>query len=120
MAKARKGQLEKHIQSAIEDLLQLHEALGHLVYQKNNTGAIRINREYGKSSFMRFGKLGSPDFLVWRKRHDALETMFIEVKSDVGTQSPDQKKFQQKIEKLGGSYYIVRSFDEAKALILNN
>lgn len=119
----RKSQLEKTIQSAIQEFLELQEELGLLVYQKNNTGAVRINRPGAKSSFMRFGKKGSPDFLVWRVNDnfynaECLETLFIEVKTDVGVQSDEQRKFQQKVEKLGGNYYIVRSLDDVKKIIL--
>lgn len=123
MSKVRTSQLEKHIQSAIEEFLQLQENLGRLVYQKNNTGAVRINRPGAKSSFMRFGKKGSPDFLVWRKSDeffdgDYLETLFIEVKTDVGTLSEGQQEFKSMVEKLGGHYYVVRSFDDVKNLLL--
>ena len=128
----RKSQLEKTIQSAIQEFLELQEELGLLVYQKNNTGAVRIERPGAKSSFMRFGKKGSPDFLVWRFRelriaaldHDTinfqafLETLFIEVKTDVGKQSDAQRVFQQKVEKLGGIYLVVRSLDDVKKIIL--
>jgi hypothetical protein len=122
MAKTRTSQLEKHIQSAIEEFLQLQENLGHLVYQKNNTGAVRVERPGAKSSFVRFGKAGSPDFLVWRKielgGHVTCQTLFIEVKTDVGQLSDDQNKYRGMIERLGGNYYVVRSFDEVKRLLL--
>lgn len=125
MAK-RKSQLEKTIQSGIQEFLELQEELGHLVYQKNNTGAVRIERPGAKSSFMRFGKKGSPDFLVWKPiPHEGLlcpcfllETFFIEVKTDVGVLSDDQREFQRKIERLGGCYYVVRSLDEVKKILL--
>lgn len=119
----RKSQLEKTIQSAIQEFLELQEELGLLVYQKNNTGAVRIDRPNKKSSFLKFGKKGSPDFLVWQRCDDFfdgdyLKTLFIEVKTDVGVQSDEQRKFQQKVEKLGGNYYVVRSLDDVKKIIL--
>lgn len=119
MAK-RKSQLEKTIQSGIQEFLELQEELGNLVYQKNNTGAVRIERPGAKSSFMRFGKKGSPDFLVWKPDWNAgeLVSYFIEVKTDVGVLSDDQREFQRKIEKLGGCYYVVRSLDEVKKILL--
>jgi len=130
MSKKRQGQLEKTIQTAIQEFLQLQEDLGRLVYQKNNTGAVRINRPGAKSSFVRFGKTGSPDFLVWLGRrmlneqtkecYWQLETFFIEVKTDVGTLSPGQEKFRDMIEKFGGKYHVVRSFDDVKKLLLGD
>lgn len=136
---ARKSQLEKTIQSAIQEFLELQEELGLLVYQKNNTGAVRINRPGAKSSFMRFGKKGSPDFIVWVpdcesatsgiqfregcvdltiNQRRLLVTLFIEVKTDVGRQSDAQREFQVKVEKLGGNYFVVRSLDDVKKIIL--
>jgi hypothetical protein len=38
--------------------------------------------------------------------------LFIEVKTDKGRQSEDQKIFQKKVENLGYSYFIVRSLDQ--------
>lgn len=124
--KKRMSPLEKHIQHSIEEFLALHEEMGNLVYQKNNTGAVRIERPGKRSSFMRFGKKGSPDFLVWRrhfvtgiKEHIQIcQTLFIEVKTDVGQQSEGQRKFQLMVENMGGTYYIVRSFEEVKQLVL--
>ena len=115
----RKSQLEKTIQSSIQAFLELQEELGNLVYQKNNTGAVRINRPGAKSSFMRFGKKGSPDFLVWQPDWNASELIsyFIEVKTDVGVLSKDQREFKQKVESLGGHYHIVRSLEEVKKIL---
>lgn len=121
--------LEKEIQTSIEELLALQENLGRLVYQKNNSGAIKVKHPGGKSSFLRFGKPGSPDFLVWRPSKvnafdnrgspcPVLETLFIEIKTKKGKMSPLQKEFQAKIEKLGGKYYLARSFEDVKKIIL--
>lgn len=43
----------------------------------------------------------------------------IEVKTDKGTQSKEQKEFQQKIENEGMKYVIVRSLDQFMNLINN-
>jgi len=39
----------------------------------------------------------------------------IEIKTPIGRQSPEQKLFQQLVEKLGGTYLILRSVDDAHA-----
>ena len=46
--------------------------------------------------------------------------VFIEMKTEDGNQSPDQKRFQQLTEPLGYKYVIVRTFEEFTELILNN
>ena len=48
------------------------------------------------------------------------QVLFIEMKSKTGRQSIEQKQFQQHIEQLGFTYYIIRSFDEFKSIIENN
>lgn len=117
---------ESQIQSAIEQFLQLHENLGHLVYQKNNTGAIQFNRDNGQRGFMRFGKKGAPDFLVWCPHvvyladghpYRFVQTVFLEVKTEKGRLSEGQRAFEQMVLRMGGHYHVVRSFDEAKDLI---
>jgi hypothetical protein len=45
-------------------------------------------------------------------------TIYVELKDYRGTQKPDQIKFQLKIEKLGHEYFICRSLDQFKTIIL--
>lgn len=43
--------------------------------------------------------------------------LFVEFKTPKGQQRPEQVEFQKKIESLGYSYHIIRSFDQYKDLI---
>ena len=43
--------------------------------------------------------------------------LFVEFKSKKGRQSEDQKIFQEKAEKLGFEYFVIRSLDDFTALI---
>jgi len=43
--------------------------------------------------------------------------LFIEVKTDIGTQSKEQKNFQERVEKLGFEYHLVRSLEDFKCVI---
>ena len=54
---------ESQIQSAIEQVLRVYEKSGSCVYIKNNTGAHKTDH----GAFIRFGKVGSSDFLLFRK-----------------------------------------------------
>lgn len=47
------------------------------------------------------------------------ETIYIELKTEKGTQSKEQKEFEQQVLKRGQKYYIIRSFTEFKNLIMN-
>lgn len=40
------------------------------------------------------------------------KVLFIEMKTDTGRQNKNQKEFQQKVEKLGFSYFLCRSVEE--------
>ncbi len=44
--------------------------------------------------------------------------IFIEVKTDSGTQQPNQKQFESDVKDLGFEYYVVRSLDQFKTLFL--
>jgi hypothetical protein len=45
------------------------------------------------------------------------EVLFVEVKTEIGKQSPKQKKFQKKVEDLGFEYYLVRNLEDFKKVI---
>jgi len=73
-----------------------------------------------KGHYIMTGKKGSPDILVLIKDKVMMtwmKTIALEVKSAKGKQSTDQKEWQDKFEKLGGEYYIVRSVEEVRNII---
>lgn len=43
--------------------------------------------------------------------------VFVELKSDIGKQRPEQIEFQKIVEGLGFEYYVIRSLEEFKATI---
>lgn len=45
------------------------------------------------------------------------KAIFIEMKDDIGNQSPEQIKFQKKIEALGFEYYVARSLEEFQKIV---
>lgn len=45
------------------------------------------------------------------------ETIFVEVKTPIGRQSPKQELFQKMVENLGFRYILVRSLEQFKELI---
>lgn len=44
-------------------------------------------------------------------------TYYLEAKTETGTQSPEQKEFEQKVKANNHQYHIFRSFDEFKGLV---
>lgn len=56
---------------------------------------------------------GVSDLIIVRKN----EIIFVEVKTEAGKQSKEQKDFQKNIEKLGFKYLLVRSLEDFKKQI---
>lgn len=77
-------------------------------FWRNNTGAHKINNDNG-SRFVRFGLPGSADIIgVHKGRFIA-----IEVKSERGRQSENQREFEKYITDNGGVYILAKSIDDA-------
>ena len=115
---------ENDIQRTIKNYLQVRENQGKLMFIRNNSGAMPIKGQNGKMRYIKFGKKGSADILVFVplfSTHSikALEAIAIEIKSETGRQSEDQVEWQKDWEKLGGVYYIVRSVEEVMKIIEN-
>jgi hypothetical protein len=45
---------------------------------------------------------------------------FVELKTNTGTQKPEQKDFESRVSSLGYEYHLIRSLDEFKLLTLKN
>ena len=91
---------EKATQQACMEYL---DARG-IFYYRQNTGATRTE----SGGFIRYGAVGSPDIIAVL----AGQYIGIEVKDKHGKQSPGQVLFQQKLEKAGGRYLLIRDIDE--------
>lgn len=57
---------------------------------------------------------GAPDLLCFLPGGSLLA---LEVKAPSGTQSPSQKDFQSRLEKLGFKYHVVRSVDDVQEIL---
>lgn len=83
-------------------------------FWRNNSGAQKIDNG-GSKRFVRFGLPGSADIIgVHKGRFVA-----IEVKSQRGRQSDNQRQFQESIEKQGGVYILAYSVDDALSGLKN-
>jgi len=80
-----------------------------LVLWRNNVGMAWMKN----GAPVRFG-VGGPGAadLVGMYRGRAV---FVEIKTPTGRQSPEQRTFQQLVERKGGTYAILRSVDDARA-----
>ena len=112
-----KNSCEKKIQKAIENYLKIRQDSGKILYIKNSV-AIRFI-EQGSFSVPLQSKKGSPDLLVFMENmnNHNLRTIGLEVKTEIGKQSPGQIEWQEKFQNLGGEYYIVRSVDDVIKIV---
>lgn len=84
----------------------------------NEREVCKILREYWKKNGFFYirnqqglgCKRGTADYTVVRKGY----TVFVEVKSLTGKQSPYQKLFQEELERARGAYMLVHSLEEFK------
>lgn len=69
---------------------------------------------YNNNNFKALGvKEGVSDVVVVLKN----KTLYIEFKTETGTQSDEQKDFEKTVTNLGHEYYLIRSFEQFKELI---
>ena len=59
-------------------------------------------------------KSGTPDLVLWERINGISTMMAIELKAKDGTQSGEQKEFQQAFEAKGGLYAICRKVSEVR------
>lgn len=108
MKKVKEGDLVK----GIRNYVQFYENKGLAYIIRNNTIRQSVIRKDGSKGFLQNGKAGSPDLIVCAKGR----FVGIECKRKGNKQSDLQKAAQAAIEKAGGMYWLVYSFDEFKSL----
>jgi hypothetical protein len=104
----RRGPTEHEIQRQILGWLKIK----HIWHFRNNTAAVKLSYK-GKGRFVKFGVPGSPDIYVLKEGR----LFGLEVKSEKGFQSQQQNAFEVEFIRAGGIYGIVRTLEQAIALI---
>lgn len=107
---------ESAIKKSITDYLTILEHQGKLMFLRNNSFA-GIIKAGGKESYIKNGKEGSPDLMVFLASAKKFITLNLEIKTVSGIQSEKQKQWEQKIKELGGFYYIIYRFEDVKYLL---
>lgn len=100
--------METQIQNSICDYLALRK---HFYTRINTAGIFSVKRQ----SFLKrspHSKNGMSDILCVHIGRP----YFLEVKTAIGKQSPEQKQFQLDVEKAGGIYAVVRSIEDVQTL----
>ena len=106
---------ESEIQSQIIDYLQFMENVGILFFQRTNNIPVSQTQN-GKRVFRRMAKgqkKGFPDIVVLKNG----VSIGLEVKTETGKQSKEQKAMENLMKKNGGKYYIVRSVKDVMDIL---
>ena len=111
---------EADLKKTVIDLLQYKQNLGELVFFRLNSGDFIEVRGDTRRRIKGCMK-GCADILVLRKNKYAdivyPKVLFLELKSEKGKQTLEQKEFQQLVTGDGISYYIIRSIEEVESLL---
>lgn len=89
--------------------LQNHNPRNYIFSVPNETKTV-MEAMYKKSMGMRSGV---SDLIVLKPN----KAIFVEVKTDIGRQSEEQKKFEQIVKNLGFEYHLVRSLEDFKSKV---
>ena len=104
--------LEGDLKLAVDQWLQYKQNAGELMYLRLNSGDfIEVRGDTRRR--IKGCPAGTSDFMVvvGEPYEDKIKCYFIELKSEKGKQSPEQRDFQSMVEEQGASYYIVRSIE---------
>ena len=88
---------------------------GHLVWQHSSNEGRRsvVEASYLKKMGM---QAGWPDLDIFGER----EVIDIEFKTSKGRQTPEQKRMQERLERIGHKYYICRSYEQFREICKNH
>lgn len=104
---------EKEIQKAIIQYLQILENKGKCYFIRANSFAGAIKRKNGSTGWIKNNKVGCPDIVCCANGR----FIGLEVKNEKGKMSANQEEAKALIEKVGGSYYVVRSINDVQEVI---
>jgi hypothetical protein len=100
---------ESDLQKLVLDWLVLHR----IFHRRKNTGAMASEDVPGKKRFVRFGQAGDPDIEICYKGR----FIAVELKSETGTQTQNQKNYQSDFEAAGGRYILARSLEDVTEVL---
>ena len=102
---------EAELKKTIETYLQIEQNLGHLVFNRLNSGEVLVKR--GEKVYkVNLCQEGTPDFIVHKL--DAGGTFYLEVKGEGGKVGDKQIEFAELLYKQGVSAYVVKSLEDTQ------
>ncbi len=100
---------EHDIQKAILDYLKMRG----IIAIRQNVGSFPVVDKNGKKRYIRTGMKGLPDILVLLPK----VALFLEIKSERGRLSTEQKYFCKRAEELGHPCEVCRSVEDVERAI---
>lgn len=103
-------------EQALQSLILAWLAAEHILAFRMNTGAM-VSESQGRKRFTRFGVKGMADILAFQDSGPCVSSpVWLELKSEAGRQTPEQKSFQSQVEEHGHLYRVVRSLEEVEMI----
>lgn len=97
--------------AALDAVCEYLHRQGYFFFRVNNVGIFDPTKKIHRKSPKWCIKGVSDVMVVWKS-----QTFFIEVKSDTGKLSPDQKAFEAMVEENGCAYHVVRGVEDIQRL----
>ena len=117
---------ERDLKITVSAYLQYKMNAGELYYDRLNSGEVVVMAGQSRRR-IKLCVEGTADFVVLQKtllwdgvhatRIPACRTIFLELKSAKGRQTPEQGAFQKLVEMQGASYFIIHSFEQLQEII---
>ena len=125
------GLSEAQVKRAVEEYLGYAQNQGKLWWSRLNAGSFLVDKGTPRERMIKGAGAGTADLIVIQPGQVHLEymskqqgpgipvafTTFVECKSSKGKQRPEQKEFQERVEKLHCRYCVVRSVDELQEIL---
>jgi hypothetical protein len=119
---------EAGLKLQVEQYLQFKQNQGALFYLRLNAGQTIITNDEGIRRRINGCPPGTADFLVligvpqnWITIQSKLGAfswiIFLELKSEKGKQTDEQKEFEERVKKFGAEYRVIRSIEELEVLV---
>lgn len=106
-------QSESEIQTQVIDYLNIKMLKGELFFARINNTGIYDESIKGYRAMAPGAIKGFPDIIIVKDG----ATIYIELKSSIGTQSIDQRRVQELLEAQGAKYYIIRTLKALASIV---
>ena len=102
----------KETEAQIQKAILQYGGYKRILMHRINVIGTPVHKKDGSTGYRPSTNAGMADIHATIMVEDIPVSVWLEVKTKTGKQSPKQKQFQDAVEAAGGYYFIVRSIDE--------